>query len=274
MNLNIEEVLSTLIDAMKEFAPRFLGALIVLFIGWQLIRVGRGYVKKYLEATKIDPTVKPFLETVIIITLKVLLLVSVVSMLGIATTSILTMLGAAGVAVGLALQGSLSNLAGGILILVIRPFRVGDTIEAQGVLGVVQEIQIFNTYIKTFDNKVVILPNANLSNGNIINYSREPIRRVDMVFTCGYDDDFKKAKQILKEIVETHPLVLKDPAPNVFLQQLGDSALHFAVRPWCKTEDYWTVYSQIHETVKERFDQEGISIPYPQRDVHLYQANK
>lgn len=274
MNLNIEEFLHTLTTAATEFAPRFLGALVVLIIGWQLIRVGRRYIKKYLESSKIDSTVKPFLETVIIITLKVLLLVSVVSMLGIATTSILTMLGAAGVAVGLALQGSLSNLAGGILILIIRPFKVGDTIEAQGVLGVVQEIQIFNTYIKTFDNKVVILPNANLSNGNIINYSREPIRRVDMTFTCGYDDDFKKAKQLLQEIVENHPLVLKDPAPNVFLQQLGDSGLHFAVRPWCKTEDYWTVYSQIHEAVKERFDREGISIPYPQRDVHLYQVNK
>ncbi|GIV38545.1 MAG: mechanosensitive ion channel protein MscS [Thermonema sp.] len=274
MNLNIEEILRTLTTAAKEFAPRFLGALVVLIIGWQLIRIGRRYIKKYLESSKIDPTVKPFLETVIIITLKVLLLVSVVSMLGVATTSILTMLGAAGVAVGLALQGSLSNLAGGILILIIRPFKVGDTIEAQGVLGVVQEIQIFNTYIKTFDNKVVILPNANLSNGNIINYSREPIRRVDMTFTCGYDDDFKKAKQLLQEIVENHPLVLKDPEPNVFLLQLGDSALHFAVRPWCKTEDYWTVYSQIHEAVKERFDREGISIPYPQRDVHLYQVSK
>lgn len=258
-------------NQLLAFAPKLLGALIVLVGGWQLIRFLRRRLRNYLSSSTIDPTVAPFIVSASVAIAWVVLLLAVISMLGIAITSVLTLLGAAGLAIGLALQGSLANIAGGVLILMIRPFRVGDTIEAQGVLGIVQEIQLFNTYVKTFDNRVVIIPNANLSNSNIINYSREPIRRVDMEFTCSYDDDFKKAKQILAEVVSSHPLVLSDPAPRIFMRAHGDSAIHFAVRPWCKTEDYWTVYGEIHEWVKERFDQEGITIPFPQRDVHIYQ---
>ena len=200
-----------------------------------------------------------------------MLLISVVSMLGVATTSFIAVLGAAGLAIGLALQGSLANFAGGVLIALFKPFVAGDVIDAQGFLGKVEKIEIFNTIIKTPDNQKVILPNGPLSNGPITNVTAEPIRRVDMVFGIGYDDDIKKAQGILLEIARNNTKVLKDPAPQVRVGELADSSVNFKVRPWCKTEDYWDVYFDITEEVKKRFDSEGVSIPYPQTDVHLHQ---
>jgi small conductance mechanosensitive channel len=193
-------------------------------------------------------------------------------MVGIATTSFVAILGAAGLAIGLALQGSLANFAGGVLILLFKPFKVGDYIEAQGYSGTVNEIQIFNTILKSLDNKTIIIPNGNLSNDCITNYSTEPLRRVDFVFGIGYEDDIKKAKEVLLTIIKSDSRVLKEPEPFVSIGELGDSSVNFTVRVWCNKEAYWDVYFDMFEKVKLEFDKQGISIPFPQRDVHLYQT--
>ena len=204
--------------------------------------------------------------------LKGLLLISVASMVGIATTSFVAVLGAAGLAIGLALQGSLSNFAGGVLILIFKPFKVGDLIEGGGHLGVVKEIQIFNTILTTADNRRVIIPNGVLSNNSLININVEPTRRVDFVFGIGYGDDIKKTKEILQRLADADSRVLKDPAPTIVLSELADSSVNFTVRLWVNTADYWGVYFDTHEAVKVAFDAEGISIPFPQQDVHMHQV--
>lgn len=191
--------------------------------------------------------------------------------LGIQTTSFIAIIGAAGLAVGLALQGSLSNFAAGVMLIIFRPFKVGDFIEAAGVSGSVEEIMIFSTKLKSPDNKQLYVPNGSIISGTITNYSAKDQRRVDLVFGCGYGDDIKKAKALLEAIVKENPLVLDDPAPTIGVLELGDSSVNFAVRPWVATPDYWDVYFQITEEVKQRFDEAGISIPFPQRDVHLIQ---
>ena len=191
-------------------------------------------------------------------------------MLGIETTSFVAILGAAGLAVGLALQGGLANFAGGVLILIFKPFKVGDFIDAQGHAGVVSEITVFTTVLKTPDNKTIIIPNGALSNGSMVNYSTEEKRRVDMVFGIGYGDDIAKAKQVLKRIVDEDERVLKDPAPQIVVAELADSSVNFNFRVWCTGSDYWSIYFDMNEKVKLEFDKEGVSIPFPQRDVHLY----
>jgi len=215
-----------------------------------------------------------FLISMITVLLKVLLFISVASMVGIATTSFIAILGAATFAIGLALQGSMSNFAGGVLILLLKPFKVGDTIEAQGFVGKVHEIQIFNTIMKTFDNKMIYIPNGSLSNGNITNYSKEPIRRVDMTFGIGYGDDIKRAKEVLAGLIKEDARILKDPAPLIAVSSLGDSSVNFAIKVWCDNAEYWNVYYDMQEKVKLTFDQENISIPFPQTDVHLFKEDK
>jgi small conductance mechanosensitive channel len=229
-------------------------------------------VTKSLERSKVELSLQKFLISLISVLLKVMLFISVASMIGIATTSFVAIIGAAGLAVGLALQGSLANFAGGVLILLFKPFKVGDVIETQGYLGKVHEIRIFNTIMKTFDNKTIIIPNGAVSGGSIVNFSTEPQRRVDMTFGIGYDDDIKKAKGILQNLVEADNRILKDPAPQIALKELGDSSVNFVVRVWCEAAEYWNIYFDMQEKVKFTFDQEGISIPFPQRDVHLYQT--
>ena len=191
-------------------------------------------------------------------------------MIGIETTSFIAVLGAAGLAIGLALQGSLANFAGGVLVLLFKPFRVGDFIDAQGVAGTVSEIQIFNTILTTPDNKKVIVHNSQITGGSITNFSAHDTRRVDMVFGIGYGDDIAEAKSILESLVHEHELVLNDPAPVVRLHELADSSVNFICRPWTKTGDYWAVYWDITHAVKESFDSNGISIPFPQQDMHVY----
>ncbi|TSA28180.1 mechanosensitive ion channel family protein, partial [bacterium] len=215
-----------------------------------------------------------FLISMITVLLKVLLFISVASMVGIATTSFIAILGAATFAIGLALQGGMSNFAGGVLILLLKPFKVGDTIEAQGFVGKVHEIQIFNTIMKTFDNKMIYIPNGSLSNGSITNYSKEPIRRVDMTFGIGYDDDIKRAKEVLAGLIKEDARILKDPAPLIAVSSLGDSSVNFALKVWCDTAEYWNIYFDMQEKVKLTFDQENISIPFPQTDVHLFKEDK
>ena len=261
------------IDLAFKIVPQLVLAIVVLFIGLWGIKILSKGVTRALEKSKVEISLQKFLISLFSIGLKILLLISIAAMLGIATTSFVAIIGAMGLAVGLALQGSLANFAGGVLILLLKPFKVGDVIEAQGYVGKVDQIQIFNTILKTFDNKTIFIPNAALSNGSITNFSIESTRRVDMTFGIGYDDDLKKAKLILVEMVNNDARILKDPAPQVVLSELGDSSVNFAVRVWVKQEDFWGVYFDFQEQVKLTFDEQGISIPYPQHDVHLYQVN-
>jgi small conductance mechanosensitive channel len=219
-----------------------------------------------------DETLAKFLVALTRITLLTLVIIAAITALGVEPVSFVAVLGAAGLAVGMALQGSLSNFAAGVMLIIFRPFNVGDYVEAGGSAGVVQEIRIFSTILNTPDNKKVILPNSTVTGGNIVNYSANDTRRVDMVFGIGYDDDIKAAKEILEQIVAADNRVLKDPAPKIAVSELADSSVNFVVRPWVKTEDYWNVYFDITEKVKLTFDEKGISIPFPQTDVHLHQV--
>jgi len=266
--------LNKAIELVMEYGPKLILAIVVLIIGMWIIKGIKKLITKAMDKGKVDVSLQRFLISLIIITFKVLLLISVASMVGIATTSFVAILGAATFAVGLALQGSLSNFAGGVLILLLKPFAVGDTIEAQGFIGKVHSIQIFNTLVKTFDNKMIYIPNGSLSNGNITNYSHEPIRRVDMTFGVSYSDDIKKTKDVLIKLVNEDKRILKDPAPLIALSNLGDSSVDFAVKVWCDTAEYWNVFFSMQENVKITFDKEGISIPFPQTDVHFFKEEK
>lgn len=271
--MDYQTIADNVVNMTIQYLPKIVLALLTVWIGfkiagWLAKLVDGGMKKKGLEKT-----VRHFLAAIVSIALKVMVIISAASVLGVQTTSFVAVLGAAGLAVGLALQGSLANFAGGVLIAVFKPFVVGDVIEAQGFLGKVNKVSIFNTILNTPDNQKVIIPNGPLSNGPITNITAEDTRRVDMVFGIGYDDDIKKAQDVLMDIVSKHKKVLKDPAPVVRVKELADSSVNFVVRPWSKTADYWDVYFDVHEAVKMRFDKEGISIPYPQQDVHMHQAN-
>lgn len=274
MEDKIEEYSQVAIEMGMAYAPKLVLAILTLIIGFWLINKLLKVIDRLMSARSTEPTLQRFLHSLLSILLKALLLISAASMIGIETTSFIAILGAAGLAVGLALQGSLANFAGGVLILLFKPFKVGDVIEGAGVLGVVKEIQIFNTIMTTFDNKRIIVPNGELSNNVITNFSSEPTRRVDMVFGIGYGDDVLKAKEVLKELVGADERVLKDPAFEVHVKELGDSSVNFVVRAWVNASDYWPFYFGMQERVKLRFDQDGISIPFPQRDVHLYQHSE
>ncbi|MEM7405659.1 MAG: mechanosensitive ion channel domain-containing protein [Pseudomonadota bacterium] len=257
-----------------QYGPNLLLAVVVLVVGLWIINRVCALLRRSLEKAQTDATLAGFISSLSNILLKALLLISVASMVGIETTSFIAVLGAAGLAVGLALQGSLANFAGGALVLMFRPYKVGDFIEAQGVSGVVAEIQIFNTILRTGDNKRVIVPNGPLSNGIITNFSTEQTRRVDFVFGIGYDDDIAKAKAVLLRIVDEDDRILGDPAPVVVVSELADSSVNFTVRAWVNAADYWGVFFDTTEKVKLVFDQEGLSIPYPQQDVHMHHAGK
>ncbi len=256
------------------YGPKVLLAIVTLLIGLWIIKIIVRVMNRGLIRAKVEPSLQKFLANFTSILLKILLLISVASMIGIATTSFVAILGAAGLAVGFALQGSLANFAGGVMILLFKPFKVGDYVEAQGYSGTVNEIQVFYTVLKTPDNKTIILPNGALSNGNITNYSTEPTRRVDLQFGISYGDDIQKAKSVLQEIVSADNRVLQEPAPQIVLAELADSSVNFKARVWCNSADFWGIYFDMQEKVKMAFDRQGISIPFPQRDVHFYQPSK
>ncbi|OSY88831.1 mechanosensitive ion channel protein [Tenacibaculum holothuriorum] len=246
-----------------DYTPKILTALAILIVGLFAIKFIVKATKKVMQKQGVDVTLQRFLGDLISWSLKALLFVTVVSKLGVATTSFAAIIGAAGLAVGLALQGSLSNFAGGALIMIFKPFKIGDLIEAQGITGVVKEIQIFTTHVNTPGNRLAIIPNGALSNGNIINYTAEGKLRVDLTFGVSYDADIKKTKEILMEVLTSNPKVLQDPAPSVNVSELADSSVNFAVRPWTNTADYWDVYFGTTENVKLALDKAGIEIPYP-----------
>ena len=250
-------------------------AIVALIIGWFLANFINHLIKKALHKGLKDLALANFLSSLVNVALKIILFIIVASILGINTTSFAAILGAAGLAIGLALQGSLSNFAGGILILVLKPFQIGGFIEAKGMTGTVKSIQIFYTLLNTTDNKLIIIPNGELSNSPITNYSREPIRRVDITIGISYGDDIRTAKEIMSKTATAHPLVLKEgeekaPSnPTIIVTSLGDSSVNIAVRSWAKTLDYWTVHNDLIEELKYKMDEAGIEIPFPQRTVWM-----
>ena len=252
-----------------EYAPKLVLAIFTLLIGLWIIRGIGKILQASMERSKVDQTLIPFLNSLTSWSLKVLLFVSVASMIGIATTSFIAILGAAGLAIGLALQGSLANFAGGVLIMVFKPYKVGDLIETQGQLGVVKEVQIFNTIIIAPQNKQVIIPNGAVSNGPIVNYTAEGLIRVDLTIGIAYNEDIAKAKSVIMAVMEKHEKVLSDPAPFVGVSEMADSSVNLAVRPQCKPEFYWDVFFDINEQMKVALDDSSITIPFPQRDVHV-----
>jgi len=256
---------------LTEYGPVVLGALVVLILGLWLISWITKLTKRGFRKGKVDESLIPFLASLINWTLKAMLFISVASMIGIATTSFIAVIGAAGLAIGLALQGTLGNFAGGVIILLFKPYKVGDLIEAQGFLGVVEEIQIFVTKMRSPQNELIIIPNGAISNGSLQNYTETPHRRVDCTIGISYDSDIKKAREVLMGVLTSHPKVLKDPAPVVMVSNLGDSSVDLAVRPHVDPEDYWDVYFYIYEEGKIALDKAGITIPFPQRDVHLFE---
>ena len=252
-----------------EYAPKLALAIVTLIIGLWIISGIRKLVTISMKSSKVDPTLIPFLDSLVSWLFKVLLFISVASMVGIATTSFVAVLGAAGLAIGLALQGSLANFAGGVLIMVFKPYKVGDLIESDGHLGVVKEVQIFNTIIIAPQSKRVILPNGAVSNGSITNYTVEGKIRVDLSVGISYNADIDQAKSVLMDVLTSNDKVLQDPAPFVGVSGMGDSSVDLAVRPHCDPKDYWAVYFEVNEAVKKALDNNNISIPFPQRDVHL-----
>ncbi len=267
--VNLDKYLSMGMDMIVTYAPKILLALIVLFVGLRIIKYLTKTVEKGLKLREVDNTLREFLANLIGWILKIMLFISVFALLGVETTSFVAILGAAGLAVGLALQGSLANFAGGVLILLFKPFKLGDKIESMGRTGDVKEIQIFNTVITTADNKTVILPNGAVMNADIVNYTVEGLIRVDLSVGISYDSDIRKAKELLMEVMQSHDKVLKDPAPFVGVEALADSSVNLAVRPHCKPEHYWDVYFEVLEGCKNALDAAGITIPFPQMDVHL-----
>jgi len=258
-NINTEKWLQLGLD----YGLKILGAVVIWIIGSWII-------KKILKTSGIlmskrnyDESLQKFLLNLLGWILKIILIVVLLGTIGVETTSFAAILAAAGLAIGLALQGSLGNFAGGVLLMIFKPIKIGDLIEAQGELGVVKEIEIFTTKLTGLSNREIIIPNGSLSNGNIINYSTEGTRRVDLTIGVGYDSDIKKTKEVLMNVLTSHPKVLKDPAPTVNVSELADSSINFAVRPWSTSDDYWAVYFGITEDVKEALDAAGIEIPYP-----------
>lgn len=259
------------INILIEFSPRLISALLIFLIGWYAIKVIKRVVTKIMIKREMEPTLSKFLADILIWTLKILLFVTVISRLGVENSSFVAIIGAAGLAIGLSLQGSLSNFAGGVLIIMFKPFKVGDFIEAQGVSGTVQQIQIFVTQLATVDNQIIFVPNGALSNGNIINYSYAETRRANIIINISYDSNLKKAKEIIFEIIHNHPAILKEPEPVILVDSLGDSSVNIAVRPWSKLEDFFTMRSDILEQIKQKFEENNITIPFPQSEIHIKQ---
>ena len=266
MNLNPDQFTNyanTFLKVLIDYSPKLISAFIILFAGLYIIRLINRFIRRLMVKRNLDPTLTQFLADILLWVLRVVLFVSFISKLGIETSSFVAILGAMGLAVGLSLQGSLSNFAGGMLIILFKPFKVGNTIEAQGVIGTVCEIQIFVTKLITANNQTIFIPNGSLSNGNIINYSLQNFRRADLTFAISYETDIKKAKEIIMTVLNGNPKVLKTPAADVSVKNLTDNAIQLAVRPWATNNDYAAVFAETLESCKLAFDTAGIVIqPY------------
>ena len=262
--------LNRIAELLVQYGSRLIGAVLIWIIGSWFIKIFTKQIGKILDQRKLDASLKPFLKGIVNILLKVVLAVSILSMLGIEMTSFIAILGAVGLAIGMALSGTLQNFAGGVIILIIKPFRVGDVIQAQGYTGKVSEIQIFNTILKTADNRTIIIPNASLSNSAMINYSTEEKRRVDWIFGVAYGENLGRAEEIIRGLCEADSRILEEPKLFIAVAELGDSSVNFTVRAWVKAEDYWGVFFDLNRNIYDVFDKKGINIPYPQMDIHLH----
>jgi small conductance mechanosensitive channel len=254
-----------------NYGMKALGALVILVLGLWVAKQIKKMVVKLMHRSKVDPTLISFVASLAHVTMQVFVIIAALEKLDVKTTSFVAILGATGLAVGLALQGSLANFAAGVLMIIFKPFKVGEVVEAGGVLGTVREIGIFTTVIDTLDNRKTIVPNGKLTSDNITNYSANNTRRVDLVAGISYGDDIDKARTAIQVALAEVPGILETPAPDILVSAMADSSVNFAVRPWCKPADYWGVYFGVTEAIKKRFDAENITIPFPQRDVHLYE---
>ncbi|MCF6269583.1 MAG: mechanosensitive ion channel [Melioribacteraceae bacterium] len=270
----MEDVLKILESLVMNYGINILLALVILIIGTWIARIMTKSVVKVMNAQKVDPTLVKFLSGLVKAVLYIFVIIAAIDKAGIESTSFIAILGAAGLAVGFALQGSLSNFAAGVMLIIFKPIKVGDFVEAAGVMGSVEEIGIFVTTLTTPDNKVIYVPNSQMGGGIITNFSIKDTRRVDMEFGIGYSDDIDKARKVILEILSSDSRILKDPVPDVFVGTLADSSVNFKVRPWVNAADYWGVYSDTTENIKKKFDENNISIPFPQTDVHLYNVNE
>ena len=273
MSIDWDQMLEILRTQGVELAINVAVAIAIFYIGKLVVSMVVRGMRKVMQKQEVDKTLETFVTNLVRMVLMVVVAIAAISALGIETTSFIAIFGAAGLAVGLALQGSLSNFAAGVLIVLFRPYRVGDYVEAAGISGSVEQVQILTTILKTPDNKRIIVPNGQIMDSIITNYSANDTRRVDMVVGVSYGDDLDKVHSVLKELVAADARILDDPACTIAVSELGDSSVNFVVRPWASTSDYWGVKFDMTEAVKKRFDQEGISIPFPQRDVHIYQQN-
>ncbi|MBR9975477.1 MAG: mechanosensitive ion channel [Bacteroidetes bacterium] len=265
------ELWSYLEQSVQLYALNIVIAIVILIIGRWIAKAVVGMLGRVMNKRAVDQTLNRFVSNMLFAFLMAVVIIAAIGQLGVQTTSLVAIVGAAGLAIGLALQGSLSNFAAGVMIIIFRPFRAGDYVEAGGVSGSVLEVAIFNTTLKTPDNKRVIVPNAQITGSSITNYSAEDKRRVDMVFGIGYGDDIRKAKEAIEAVLAEDERILKDPAPTIGVIELGASSVNLAVRPWVATADYWDVYFALNERMKLRFDADGLTIPFPQRDLHMYQ---
>jgi len=262
-----------LMPMLSDWVIKIVIALLIYLIGKWIAKRVTNIVKKLMNARDVDPTLVNFLSNVVYAILLVAVILAALDTLGLPVTSLVAIVGVAGLAVGLALKDSLGNFASGVMLVMFRPFKKGDFVEVAGVAGSVEEIRIFSTTLTTPDNKLIIIPNGQVASGTITNYSANDQRRVDLVFGVGYDDDLKVTREVLTRLCAEHPKVLDDPETKIFVMNLGDSSVDFAVRPWAKTEDYWTVYSDLLEQAKVELEAAGCNIPYPQTDVHLHHSN-
>ncbi len=256
---------------IMEYGQKLVIGILVLVIGLWIVGIITKTVKRLMQKQGLDPALQSFLGSMLGITLKILVVITALGTLGVEMTSFVAILAAAGLAVGMALSGTLQNFAGGVMLLIFKPFKVGDVISAQGHTGSVNEIQIFNTILKTPDNKTVIIPNGGLSTGSMVNFSTEARRRVDWTVGIGYGDDADKAKEVLMGMLQDDSRILKDPAPFIALAELADSSVNFTVRAWVEAANYWGVYFDLNERVYKEFEKHGLNIPYPQMDVHVHQ---
>lgn len=273
LNIDWNKILEMLQTSGVDFGINLVTAIAIFYIGRMVVRLVTRAMRKLMNAREVDPILITFISNLVNMILLVVLIVAAVGALGVPTASFVAMIGAAGLAVGLALQGSLSNFAAGVLIVLFRPYKVGDWIEAAGVAGSVEGVQILTTILKTGDNKKIVVPNGQIMGSVITNFSANETRRIDLDIGVGYDDDLDKTRKTLEDIIAADDRILEEPAPKIAVSALGDSAVNFVVRPWVNTPDYWSVRFDLVEAIKKRFDQEGISFPYPQQDVHLHKVD-
>lgn len=268
--MDLEIIINQIIEMAIAYGPKVIGALAVWIIGGWLVKALTSGLEKVMNKSSLDASLKPFLKGLVNVMLRIMLVISVLSMLGIEMTSFVAILGAAGLAVGLALSGTLQNFAGGVMILIFKPYKVGDFVDAQGYKGTVNAIGISNTTLKTPDNKTIIIPNGGLSTSSITNYSTEERRRVDWTIGIGYGDSVDKAREVIQRLCDGDARILKDPKVLIAVSELGDSSVNFTVRAWVMAPDYWGVFFDMNEKVYKTFGKEGLNIPYPQMDVHVH----